>query len=70
MTGNDMTVSPSEMNVLRRLDVKGEVIYGGTRPGSDMSKLIEAGLAKETSLNLSNVVYEITDAGRKAIEEH
>lgn len=65
-----MTISPTEMNILRRLDVKGEVIYGGTRPGSDMSKLIEAGLAKETSVNLSDVLYDITDSGRKAIEEH
>jgi hypothetical protein len=63
-------MTPTEMNVLRRLTEKGEVIYGGTRPGSDMSKLIEAGLVKATAVNISEVLYEMTPAGRKSIEEN
>ncbi len=62
-------MTPTEMNVLRRLTKKGEVIYGGTRPGSDMSKLVESGLVNATAVNISEVLYEMTQAGRKMLEE-
>ena len=63
-------MTPTEMNLLRRLSEKGEVIYGGTRPGSDMSKLVEAGLVKETAVNISEVLYELTAYGRKQLKEN
>lgn len=63
-----MTITPSQMNILRRLTEKGETIYGGSRSGSEMSQLLEAGLVQATSVNISEVLYELTEAGKKAVQ--
>jgi hypothetical protein len=63
-------MTPSEKTILLRLEYKSEVIWGGTKPGSDMSKLVDAGLVKNTALNLSDVSYAITASGTKALEEN
>jgi hypothetical protein len=61
-----MSVTTSQLDILKALAAKSRVVYGGAQD-DDTKALVRAGYVKETAVNLSEVLYEITDVGRKKI---
>jgi hypothetical protein len=62
-----MILSERHRELLAELAKRPRIGYG-TNTDADLAELIRVGLVKDTSVNLSEILYEITDAGRKACE--
>jgi hypothetical protein len=61
-----MNLTNGQVAILKSLAEKPKVVYGGAQ-GPDITTLLKAGLVKETPVNISESLYELTDAGRDAI---
>lgn len=61
------TLTNGQVAILKSLAEKPKVKYGGAQ-GPDIAALLKAGLVKETAVNISENLYELTEAGLKAIE--
>jgi transcriptional regulator with XRE-family HTH domain len=59
-------LTPVEIALLQQLETRDQTI-SGNKPRKDLDRLIRFAFVTEGSLNLSDTIYSITDAGRTAL---
>ena len=62
-------VEPTDLELIRKIAITGKKYTAGNIDRRKYRRLVELGWLTEVSVNVSDVLYEITEAGRVAADD-